>query len=256
MLTKYIKTAEMTARNQTNGGIIYLLPNFLIRVIYLLPLMMLWRTLINSGVDAGMTLAQMLTYTLISNLFGDLLNIRSPLTHWIVDTRLISYCGRPMSILGHVAAESFGWAIPGLLFFSLPMLLLSPLFGVNAVPVSLWFFPSLLLCISLGFAVEFIFASLLVRMINTSWLVHSIRSAVVWLFSGAMLPFAILPFGLENIMRYQPLGSLAGAPLSIYAGISEPVVTITIQIIWNVVLWPVAIFVFNKARERMVSHGG
>ena len=91
MLAKYIKTAEMAAKNQTNGGIIYLLPNFLIRVVYLLPLMMLWRTLIVSGVDAGMTLTQMLTYTLISNLFGPLLNIESPLTHWITDTRLVSY---------------------------------------------------------------------------------------------------------------------------------------------------------------------
>ena len=255
-LAKYSKTAAMTARNQTNGGILYLLPNYAIRVVYLLPLMVLWRTLIGSGVDVGMTLTQMLTYTFISNLFGDLLNVTSPLTHWIIDSHIVSLYQRPMSIYGHVVAESLGKTLPGLVLFSFPMLLLSPLFGAAALPASFWVFPSLLLCMSLGFAVEFIFAALLVRLINTSWLVHSIRSAVVWLFSGAMLPFDILPFGLGRLMKYQPLGSLAGAPLSIYAGMAEPVRTVIVQLFWNAVLWPVAVWAFRKARERMVSHGG
>ncbi len=256
MLKKYFKTMEMSARNQTNGGILYMLPSFAIRLVYIFPLMILWRTLIDSGVDAGMTLTQMLTYTLIGNLFRDLLNVETQFTDWIMDSPLVTISKRPMTIYGYVAAESLGKAIPGLLFFTIPMLIISPLLGVNTVPMSLWVFPSLVLCISLGFAVEFIFAALLVRMINTSWLIHSIRNAIIWLFSGAVIPFAILPFGLDEIMKYQPFGSLAGAPLSIYAGISEPIETIIIQIVWNLILWPFAVMVFNKSRERMVSHGG
>ncbi len=255
-ISPYIKTAEMTARNQTNGGIIYLLPNYMIRLVYLLPLIILWRTLMNSGVETGMTLSQMLTYTFISNLFGDLLNITSPLTHWIMDSPLLSACQRPMTIYGNVMAESIGKTIPGLLLFSLPMLLLAPFLEINAAPISLWFIPSLVLCISLGFAVEFIFGALLVYMINTSWIIHSIRNAVIWLFSGAVLPFSLLPFGLDKIMKYQPLGSLAGAPLSIYTGIETPIKVIIIQVIWNLILWPISIAIFNKSRERMVSNGG
>ncbi len=255
-ILKYIKTAEMTARNQTNGGVIYLLPNYLIRLVYLLPLIILWRTLMNSGVDTGMTLSQMLSYTFISNLFGDLLNITSSLTHWIADSPLLSACQRPMTIYGNVISESLGKTFPGLILFSLPMLLIAPFLGINATPVSLWFIPSLILCISLGFAVEFIFGALLVYMINTSWIINSIRNAVIWLFSGAVLPFSILPSGLDKIMKYQPLGSLAGAPLSIYTGIESPIKIVCTQVIWNLILWPISILVFNKARERMVSNGG
>jgi riboflavin transporter FmnP len=65
---KYIKTAQIAMRAQTNGGIIYLFPNILLNVMYLLPLMFLWRVIAGSGVDAGMTLSQLLTYTYINAL--------------------------------------------------------------------------------------------------------------------------------------------------------------------------------------------
>jgi ABC-2 type transport system permease protein len=116
--------------------------------------------------------------------------------------------------------------------------------------------PSLVLCASLGFAFEFLFFCLTLQLKNVAWLMWVIRSAIVSFFSGTVIPFRILPFGMDKWMIYQPFGSLGGAPLSLYIGSAEPMQIIPVQIFWNVVLWTVTVVWFNKSRERMVSYGG
>ena len=256
MIAKYIKTASMSAQNKTLAGIIYLLPDALLRVVCLIPLLMLWRTLFGSGVDTGMQLSQMLSYTYISALLSELLVITSPLTNWFYDGALISVFQRPMSIYGHVAAQTLGAAVPSLLVFSVPMALLSPIFGISIIPDSFWFFPSLLLCISLGFAIEFLFACLFIRMVNATWLAYTLRKALLTIFSGTVIPFAVMPWGIGSVLACLPFGSLAGAPLALYTGLAAPGQTIVLQVIWNIILWPTAVLAFRKSQERMVSHGG
>jgi len=149
MFAKYIKTAAMSAQNKTLAGIFYLLPDALLRVVCLIPLMMLWRILMSIGVSTGMQLSQMLTYTYVSALLSEIL------------------------------------------------VLLSPLFGVSLIPATLWFFPSLLLCISLGLAAEFLFTCLFIRMVNARWLAYTLRKAVMSLFAGNLIPFAVMPWEWE-----------------------------------------------------------
>jgi len=256
MIKSYLETASMEAKSRLNAGLLYLLPDCLLRIVYLAPLLLLWRALMARGVQAGMNLSQMLSYTLMSAVLGDLLVVKSPLTDWIMDGPLISLYQRPLSVYGHVVAQTLGSAVPGLLVFSVPMLALAPLLGISVMPASLWFLPSLLLCVSLGFALEFLFACLLVRMVNASWLTISIRNAVYALFSGSLLPFAVLPFDLGAVLRYLPLGSLAGAPLAVYVGSARPLETLLVQVFWNLVLWPAAIAAFRKSQEKLTSHGG
>lgn len=255
-LTKYAATARMSAAARTNGGVAYLLLNHGLQVIYLLPLLLLWRNLMASGVDTGMTLAQMLTYTYLGVVFADLLIIHTPASNWLYEGLLISLYQRPLGILGHLAAQTIGGWVPTLLLFSAPMLLAAPLFGVSLQSQSWWALPSLLLCISLGFAVDFVFACVTIRLQNASWLVYSIRGALVVFFSGRVIAFAAFPWGVGEVLQYMPLGSLAGAPLAIYTGLSAAGPTIALQIGWNLVLWPVALWIWRRAQERMVSYGG
>lgn len=66
MILKYSQTMRMAMRAQTNGGIFYLLPNIAVRLVHLIPLLFLWSVLSRSGVETGMTLKQMLSYTYLS----------------------------------------------------------------------------------------------------------------------------------------------------------------------------------------------
>jgi len=255
-MNKYITTATTAMKGQTNGGIIYMLPTVLVRIIYLLPLMFLWRVVVDGGVDAGMTLAQLLTYTYVSTLLSEMLLVRTPALGWCYTGELITLYTKPFSAVGQIISHTVGGWLPMLLVFSLPMAVLAPLIGIDIIPITIWFFPSLLLCISLGFAFELIFISFTVRMKGQFWLVYSIRMAIAALLSGTMIPFQILPFGLTAVFELQPFGSLGGAPLSLFVGTANATRIIIIQIVWNIVLWPVAILWFRKSKERQVGYGG
>lgn len=255
-MIRYLKSAQLSALQQINGGVIYMLPSILVKLFTLIPLIFLWRVVMSSGVEVGMSLEQMLTYTLMNAVLADMLVVKTAATGWLSDGVLQKLYGRPMSVLGQLAAETIGGWAPMLVMFSLPTLLLAPLLRVELVPRSLWFFPSLILCVSLGFAIDCLFACLSIKLRNMSWLVSRIRMAVIALFSGTVIPIKLLPFGLDDLMRFQPFAALGGSPLSIFVGSANIPETILLQVAWNVVLWPVAILVFRKSQEGIVSYGG
>lgn len=255
-MTKYMKTAHLSALEKTNGGVIYLLPDIIIKICTLIPLVFLWRVVMSSGAQVDMTLEQMLSYTVVSALLADMLVVKTPASGWLSEGVLLKLYGRPLSVLGQLAALTAGGWLPMLLMFSLPMALLTPLLGVSMIPASPYFLISLFLCISLGFAVDFLFACLSIKLRNMNWLIGRIRMAITAILSGTVIPISLLPFGLADVMKYQPFASLGGAPLSIFVGAANVKETIVLQIVWNMVLWPLALFVFHKSQEGMVSYGG
>jgi len=255
-MQKYIITARTAMRGQTNGGIIYMFPQIILKIVYLIPLMFIWRVIVSDGVDAGMTLTQLLTYTYVNALLTDLLIVHSYIHDWDFQTKSTALFTRPMSVYGQVISRTVGGWIPALFLFSLPMAIIAPLLGIQIVPHTWWVLPSLLLCVSLGFAFEFLFYCVTLRLRNVAWLTDVIRSAVVSFFSGTVIPFSILPFGLDRWMLYQPFGSLGGAPLSLFVGMADPAQIIPIQLFWNVFFWSITVVLFAKSKERMVSFGG
>jgi ABC-2 type transport system permease protein len=255
-MVKYIKTAQMVHFEKTNGGIIYLLPDVIIKIFTLIPLVFLWKVVMLSGVDVGMSMQQMLTYAYVSSLLSDMMVVNTPASGWLSEGVLMRLYGRPLSIIGQLISQTVGGWIPMLFMFSLPMAIVAPLVGVNLRPASLWFFISLFLCISLGFAIDILFACLSIKLRNTSWLISRIRAAIVSLLSGTIIPVSLLPLGFDRIVKYQPFASLGGAPLSIFVGASDPLSILKVQIFWNLILWPFALLVFKKSQEGMVSYGG
>jgi len=255
-MIRYWKTAYMAATEKTNGGLFYLLPDIFLKVATLVPLLFLWRVVMSTGVEVGMTPDQMLSYTLINAVLGSLLVVRTAATGWMSEGVLMKLFGRPLPVLGQLAAQTIGGWVPMLLMFSLPVLVAAPFLGIDIVPKSPWFFVSLILCVSLGFALETLFACLSIYLRNMNWLMDRIRAAIIALFSGTVIPIRLLPFGLDVVMKYQPFAALGGAPLSIFVGAADVTETILLQLMWNVVLWPVALLVFRASRERMVSYGG
>ena len=256
IMEKYMKTAQLAALEKTNGGIFYLLPDVAVKIVTLIPLIFLWRVVMSSGAKVGMTIDQMLTYTFVSSILADMLVVRTAATGWLSEGVLLKLYNRPLTVLGQLTAQTVGGWAPMLLMYSLPMALLSPIIGVKIIPRSLYFLPSLLLCISLGFAIDCLFACLSIKLRNMSWLIGRIRMAVVALLSGTVIPISLLPFGLAEIFKYQPFAALGGAPLSIYVGSADIGLTLCLQVIWNLILWPLALIIFQKSQEGMVSYGG
>jgi ABC-2 type transport system permease protein len=260
-LHAHLATARLCATQTFSGGVLYVLGNWILRAIATLVLLAVWRALLADGADTGgLTPAQVLTYLLLSAILAEQLNIVSPASTAFWEGTLANRYTRPLGIVRQLVAETMGRWLPHLAFFSLPMWLLAGPLGVSLLPASpaavLHFALSLGLAIGLGFALDLLFAALALHIPNAGWMALYIRNAFFTLFSGALIPFALLPWGLGAVLELLPFGSLASAPLTMFTGMADPLRTLLLQAGWNVVLWPLALWVWRRSVERMVAYGG
>ena len=250
-------TMKLCLKEQSYFGLAYLLGQYLLQACSLGALLMIWRSLFMQGVDMeGMTLNQLYVYTILSAALAPMLNVRTPASGWLHDGTMLGLYQRPAGVFMQLSAHTMGgWAMR-LLCLSVPVALVAAACGVDMRPASPWFFLSLPLAILQGFAVDYLFACLLIRMRNLEWCVHCLREALTSLLAGSLIPFAALPWGIGSWLQLSPFGTLAGAPLAIYTGLGDPAMLLPAQLVWNIVLWPLALFCFAASRERMVSYGG
>lgn len=248
---------RMSMRENTYFGLWEILGGYLLRLVRLLVMLMVWRALFAGGADMqGMTLDQLLCYTVLGSVLQNLLDVRTQASNWLHDGSILSLYQRPMGIFSQLTLQTVGsWLLP-LLLYGTPVLVLASLGGISMWPRTLWALPSLLLSVSQGFAVDFLFACVILRARNIAWPIHSLRNALTLMLTGAVIPFSVLPWGLGEWLQYAPLGTLAGAPLSLWVGLAAPGPVLLAQCLWNLVLWPAALYFFRRSQEKMVSYGG
>jgi len=252
----------MCAIQAFDGNFLCVAAEYAVRFLRLFILLLVWRSLSAGGADFnGMMLAQILTYMMMSSVLHQQLDIITPATSALWEGSIIGRYTRPIPVIGSFIVETIGrWWIPVFLFYALPVWLISPLMGINPLPVNsasgLLFTLSLVLSASLGFALDILFAAFAMNLKNGCWAAMMIREAVFSLFSGALIPFEVLPWKLGRIFELLPFGSIANAPLTIYIGTGNSVRLIALQIFWNIVLWVAAALIFRKSEERMISFGG
>jgi ABC-type uncharacterized transport system permease subunit len=207
-----------------------------------------------------MTLQAVLTYTLIAEVFGPQFAPHTNLEGAFWEGSIVGRMLQPLNLFGQFTAEASGKWIFEFCVFSIPLLLLSPFLGVQPLPASLtaagFFVLSLFLGISVGLALEFIFGALLVVLQLPLWAMSQIRNALTTLLSGALLPLALLPAAVGTAFAWLPFASMASAPLQIYIGAGDAVTLIAIQVAWSLALWPLARWLWQIGRERMVAYGG
>ena len=259
----YLKTAELAAMSYIGDSPLFLL-DYLLRLLRVAVLLGIWHELLASRAGqtgiAGLDGAAVLTYTLIAAVFAEPLAGRTELKTSLWDGTIANRLTRPMGIVGQFAAESIGrWSL-NLALFSLSLLLAAPLLGVNPAPASLLagalFVPSLALAITVGLAVEFIFGALMAIAEQNIWLIENLRSALETLLTGALLPLAVLPWGLGDIFGWLPFAAMASAPLRIYTASGEALPLLALQAGWAIVLWVLAGWLWTAHREKLASYGG
>ena len=105
----------MAVRGRTGGGVLYLMPDILMKVVYLVPVMFIWRTLGESGYEAEMSVEQLLSYTYVNALLADLTIVETYLSAWNYDTRSMEAFTRPMPVFAQVISRTMGEWVPMLL---------------------------------------------------------------------------------------------------------------------------------------------
>jgi viologen exporter family transport system permease protein len=115
---------------------------------------------------------------------------------------------------------------------------------------------SLLLGISVGLALDFVFAGLIVATEGGIWLIDRVRNALNGVLSGALVPLALLPWGLGGVFGWLPFAQLASTPLRLYTGTGPVAQLLATQAAWSLALWPLAGWVWRANRERLAGYGG
>lgn len=250
-------TVRMCATQAFDGNFLFVFAGYAVRLVRMAVLIAVFRSL---PPNEGMTYSQMLTYTVLASALSGQLYFDTPATTALWEGSIIGRFTRPVPVLTDLIAETVGRWFPSLIFYTLPLCIITSFFGVRLLPLSisagLLFPASLLLGISLGFAVDFIFSSIAMRLKNGCFAALAVREAITALLSGLLIPFALLPKGVADVLSWLPFGSLANAPLSIFVGTGDAVPLIGLSVFWNVVLWPASIAFFRKSTEKMISYGG
>lgn len=250
----------MSASSYIGDSPLFLL-DYLLRLLRVIVLLSIWRMILaGKGTVSGMTLASVLTYTLVAEVFASQLSPRTELDNALWQGTIVGRMLQPLGLFGQFSAELIGRWLFEFGVFSLPLLLLSPLLGVSPLPASPsaagLFVVSLALAISVGLAIEFIFGGLQVALALPLWAVSQMRSAVTTLLSGALVPLALLPPSVGEAFGWLPFASMASAPLRIYTGTGDPLGLLALQVGWSIVLWPLASWLWRVSCERMMAYGG
>ncbi len=257
---QFAKTAAMEAASTVGDDSLFLV-QYGFRFLRVVVLLSVWQlAFAGKGIVSGMSVGAVLTYTLIEEVFADQLTSRTNLWVSLRDGSIAVSFLQPFGLVGQFTARMVGQWLFSFALFSIPLLLVSPLLGVNPLPASLAasiaFIVSLLLAIVVGVALEFIFGAMLVYFEQTVYAMESVRAALSVLASGALIPLQLMPWELGDVLQWLPFASVASAPLRIYTGTSDALALMSLQLFWAIVLWPLAHWLWNRNRERLVSFGG
>lgn len=239
----------------------FFLLEYALRLLRVIILLALWRTVLQGKVAAGpMDLGQVLTYTLIAEVFARQLDLRTTLNESMWSGTLVVRFLRPMGLIRQFSSEMAGrWSLD-LLLFSLPLIAIAPLLGVDPRPTDalpgLLFVVSLALSVVVGLAMEQLFGALVVAFEQPVWLIDWTRAAIAMLLSGQLLPLAYYPAGIGEVFGWLPFAAMAWAPLAIYTGAGNPLFLLSAQLAWAAILWPVANWLWRINREKLASYGG
>jgi ABC-2 type transport system permease protein len=250
----------MSASGMVGESPLFLL-DFVLRFARVAVLLALWRIILaGRGPVGDLTIGAVLTYTLVAEAFSEPLSCRTDLAWTLFKGEIGARFLWPMNIVGQFAAETIGKWWFGLVVFSLPLFLVAPLLGVSPLPASPTagglFVLSLVLAVAVGLAIEFIFGALSVHLEQNVYAIDRVRGGLTALLSGVVLPLAVYPWGLGEVFGLLPFASVASAPLRIYTGTGDAPRLLLVQAFWAVALWPLARWMWQANRQRLVTAGG
>jgi ABC-2 type transport system permease protein len=248
-----------------SAGVIGDSPLFLLtyalRLLRVLVLLALWRSILNNGLaGTPISLSQVLSYTLIAEVFAEQLNVRTSLNDAFWEGSLVIRFLRPMGLVRQLSAEMAGrWAVD-LVVFSIPLFAIAPWLGVDPRPSTpanaVLFLISLTLAIAVGLTMEMLAGAMIVALEQPVWLIEYIRRSIGLLLSGSLLPLAYYPWGIGEVFAWLPFAAMAWAPLAIYTGAGSPLRLLVGQLAWLSVLWPMSRWIWRSNREKLTSYGG
>lgn len=167
---------------------------------------------------------------------------------------------RPMTLQRFWYARDLGRAAATLLVQTLPLFLACLL----AFPVRLpshaitwvFWFCALFLAHAVNYGLSFLVGLAALPFRNVSGLTH-LKSTLVSIFSGALIPLALFPSWAQGVVSVLPFAALAHAPATIFLESETRVGSVLAgQAAWAIALWLLGQFAWERAASRLTVQGG
>ncbi len=224
----------------------------------------IWKAVIGAGTVGGITLDQMITYSIINTLILSILlhhvsgRVDSSLKSGGIAAELV----RPMSYPLYLFAHEMGDTLYQFTFVVIPSLIIAwVFFGIQA-PASaghaIAFVIALVIVLLLSFLIGYLI-SLIAFWFLTHFALDWTLGGLMLVFSGSFLPLWFFPDTWANIAEAMPFQYLGYIPAAIYMGyipVEELLYTLMVGSCWIAGIWVFAQLLWWRAIRRLVVHGG
>ena len=217
-----------------------------------------------TGNVSGVGEREMLTYTTISVIMGNLLTmgvegrIESSVRSGSVALDML----KPVNIYGIYLAEDLGDMAVAFFQTAVPLFLIgSALFGLPA-PASSVHVILFLVSFAVGYLINWMLAALLGMCAFKTIVMGPIRNVkgfVMKLLSGSVIPLWFFPDGVRVVLECLPFVNIYQLPLGIYIGrytFGEMLLRTVLQLFWCAALWLIFHAVQKKAAAAVLIQGG
>lgn len=225
----------------------------------------LWRVVFQKQQElAGYTMVQMITYVILSKILSSQFSggINRTFAQWIYSGEIGSELIRPVSLFTNLFGRRVGEFGFYIIFKAIPVMILSFLILGGKGPAGfahfVLFFISVCVSIVLMFYFEMIFGIGTIYILSTSAMCF-LKQALLELLSGGIVPLAVFPDVIENILNILPFAGMVSVPVNIFLGkytMPESLIYIMIQTVWCFGMSLAAHWCCRKALKRVVVQGG
>lgn len=211
----------------------------------------------------GLSLAEMTAYYLAATLLSSVDQSEGYAWEFAEEIRsgcFAKYLSRPVSPLGWFLAVSAGRSLArAALALAAALALSLALPGAFAAPSPAGVaacLPVLALGLSALAALNFMTSILAFRFQDIAAF-HMVKTTLVSLLSGAIVPLAIMPAALRGALSLTPFPALAGLPAELWLGrgLGQAPLAVAILLAWNAILFGLALAAFRSLSARYEEAG-
>lgn len=228
--------------------------------------MNIWSALLHEreAAASAITLQDMLSYVIISNLIGGLTGsgVAQKIGERVESGMIAADFLRPLHLIYYLWADDFGAKSFQFLFVTVPTCsFVGLVYGISFPSDSrmlLLFFISLWFSVIISFYIHYILG-MFAFWLQTSWFIGWVLLAFNQLFSGSIVPLWFYPDWLYTISSFLPFRLIAFEPISIYLEkktVAESLIIILHQSTWMLVLILLERWLWLRAQRKVTVNGG
>lgn len=226
----------------------------------------IWKGLYGSSGTSvnGIFLSDMVAYSILSSLTQSVTrsHVMTDLNEMVLNGNISIQLLLPLHFRKHLLLTSLTDNLFGLVYSTLPPLLISILlYGLPLSLTPLSFF-AYLLSLALGFVINFLYSFLLglsVLWLRNAFFLRNLNALLPQLFSGTLVPMWFFPGWLNLAGAFLPFRFMVFEPLSILLGKNngeEILLVLLFQLLWIAVLFLLGEWVWRKGQKKLMVQGG